>query len=656
MKKSIVIFIISFLGYINTAHSQAKYHVGIQKISIEPGDDFFSLPLQGYGDPVEGRFSLGWSRFQELAKSRTITGAGDYLFSLKKNGDLWHIKTSVKNPVWEFVGATDTVFRLAGSDPNSFKLIAGLNDRLYAITLNNKLQVYNLSHPSMNWETIGETENTVGFTAGNNKLYIVTSDGNLLEGEIKNNTIIWSLMGEVKQGVISIAAILDRIYILTDSQRIWEGKKKNGTVVWNEIAYLNGITYKTPVNQIAISNGNLYAVGFDNVLYKSFHHTNNDLSVNALVIKSEKTSLAIVGIDLCAMDYEFSQEIKKEIKSKTGITEGSIMLNFSHSHFSPVSKLWYAFGAFGVPDERYMQKIKESIVKAVIEAEKNMELCDLFYGRTKTYIGRNRSLQGEDAKINDPDLDIIKMVRSDGTLKTVLFFAGCHPVFTASELEFYSIGANYPAIARNMIEDKLKIDNSVFLQTTSADINPRIDDYTVLGTALAFDVLKRMDEPMQKISGGISFHYDSIVAPINVWSKEDIKKFRNENSNKSGDIEAEKNVRWANSMLNNYETVSKSSMPVYIQTFNIGNWKLIGLSREPVSEYGIAIKDLFPGKLVTVAGYNNDVSSYLPSPKHILAKTYEGSYSFYWYGAIALFPEGIMDLVMQKIKKINKIK
>ncbi|MDP2161500.1 MAG: hypothetical protein Q8K02_13525, partial [Flavobacterium sp.] len=59
---------------------------------------------------------------------------------------------------------------------------------------------------------------------------------------------------------------------------------------------------------------------------------------------------------------------------------------------------------------------------------------------------------------------------------------------------------------------------------------------------------------------------------------------------------------------------------------------------------------------VTVAGYNNDISSYLPSPKHISAKTYEGSYSFYWYGAIALFPEIVMDLVVQKIKIINKIK
>jgi hypothetical protein len=97
-------------------------------------------------------------------------------------------------------------------------------------------------------------------------------------------------------------------------------------------------------------------------------------------------------------------------------------------------------------------------------------------------------------------------------------------------------------------------------------------------------------------------------------------------------------------------------MPVYIQTFDIGNWKLIGLSREPVSEYGLEIKKLFPKKMVTVAGYNNDVSSYLPSAKHIIAETYEGSYSFYWYGAIALFPENILDLVIQKIRNDSKIK
>ena len=51
-------------------------------------------------------------------------------------------------------------------------------------------------------------------------------------------------------------------------------------------------------------------------------------------------------------------------------------------------------------------------------------------------------------------------------------------------------------------------------------------------------------------------------------------------------------------------------MPVYIHTINIGNWKLVGLSREAVTQYGIEIRRLWPDQPVSVVGYTNDVSSY----------------------------------------------
>ena len=99
--------------------------------------------------------------------------------------------------------------------------------------------------------------------------------------------------------------------------------------------------------------------------------------------------------------------------------------------------------------------------------------------------------------------------------------------------------------------------------------------------------------------------------------------------------------------------VTEMAMPVYVHTINIGNWKLVGLSREVTTPYGFGIKNLWPQSMVSVAGYTNDVSSYLPTSLHIERKNYEGKDSFYWYGMPDTFPENIEEMIINQIKKNN---
>ncbi|HEY0770614.1 MAG TPA: hypothetical protein VGD31_09800, partial [Sphingobacteriaceae bacterium] len=110
-----------------------------------------------------------------------------------------------------------------------------------------------------------------------------------------------------------------------------------------------------------------------------------------------------------------------------------------------------------------------------------------------------------------------------------------------------------------------------------------------------------------------------------------------------------------NLMLKKYkENKVPTSLPVLVQTINIGEWKLVGLSREVVTEYGPAIRKIWPDKLVSVAGYCNDISSYLPNRWHVEAKLYEGNESFFWYGETAFFPEDVLEALTGKIKSLNK--
>ena len=96
------------------------------------------------------------------------------------------------------------------------------------------------------------------------------------------------------------------------------------------------------------------------------------------------------------------------------------------------------------------------------------------------------------------------------------------------------------------------------------------------------------------------------------------------------------------------------SMPVYVNTLNIGNWKLVGFSRETTTGYGLGVKSFRPGKLVSVAGYTNDVSSYLPTHMHIEAGTYEGKDSFFWYGMPCIFPKNVDEIILNRVKSLAR--
>ncbi len=96
------------------------------------------------------------------------------------------------------------------------------------------------------------------------------------------------------------------------------------------------------------------------------------------------------------------------------------------------------------------------------------------------------------------------------------------------------------------------------------------------------------------------------------------------------------------------------SLPVYVHTINIGNWKLVGFSRETTTGYSFGVKNMWPGKMVSVAGYTNDVSSYLPTHMHIEDRGYEGLDSFFWYGSPNVFPVNVDDIILSEIKDLKR--
>lgn len=613
------------------------YLAGTARVSIEPDPSLVSLSLAGYGYPGEGRFTLKWEICGDATEITSLAGEGTTLYALTSDAELRKGKIVRGKVEWSAMEKT------AG-----FRFLTVCRKKLYAVDRQFCLWVKEVS--AKKWKAAGYLPVINGITSCDGKLYLATDKNEYWEGEVQREKVDWRKTGQAEQ-VLGLAANGERLYALTANQILWQHRRGEVYSPWLKIGYRNGINWKEPLRQIAFAGNRLFAVGEDGRLYRSTHSTEGNLTARALALSSGDADLLILTVDLCGFDLSLTHAVKREITARTGIPPEAILLNASHTHFAPVSQGWYTWGEHNqLPDTLYLYgTVKPALVKAAVDALKNRRKVSLYFARTSSEIGGNRSLSGKDA-LYDPTLDVLETVDEKNGERNVLFLAGCHAVFQNAGEEGFRISPNFPGIARKIIEES-GVKNALFLQACAGDINPLHDDHRETGKILAADVCKAISGKLTPLQGGLSCRLDSVLIPVTPWSVEKIQSFRAGNEKYPGDLEAEKNVRWADLMLKRYrENRMPSYMPVYIQTFRIGNWKLIGLSREAVTEYGEAIRALWPDQRVSVAAYCNDVPSYLPTAPHIRAADYEGYGSFFWYAQPDRFPEHILEIIVQEIK------
>lgn len=454
--------------------------------------------------------------------------------------------------------------------------------------------------------------------------------------------------------IINTTSWHNRKYALRADNTIW---RRTVTGAWVKIARANGTAYDINVQQIAAIKGRLYAKDSTGRFYIARHcvGNGNGLKTTALAVRQQQQTVVLVALDLVGIDYSFATGIKNAIWRSRGIPPQAILINISHTHFAPVMQHYAAFPSYGqLPDSMYLRFVQQQTIKAIEGALKDLAPAELYFSRGVTHIGFNRSSPNKKTPY-DSTVDVIEIKKGKGKRDAMLFLASCHPVFGTDGIAMMTITANYPGITRTLLAQKKNLKDVLFLQGCSGDINPRSDSHELTGTELAADILEIPGGNSTKIEGALSYALDTMNIKVTPWQPERIKQFKQEYSNKEGDVWAEKNVRWSDLMLQRYaQNKVPSTMPEYIQTINIGNWKLVGLSREVVTEYGTSIKALWPDKLVSVAGYCNDIASYLPAPSHVRSGVYEGLDSFFWYAQPALFTDTTLKEILQTIQSNNR--
>lgn len=630
------------LDWMSSQLGEYSYKVGYGSAPIDAADAFFSQALQGYGHPAEGRYSLEWIHDGTVDVNEPLSffGGGDDLFSLDIGGDLYRYRSGA----WQKLFSTNEVSLLAGAVPESYKLLCAGGDALYGVSLNNHLSTSTLD--LFERKEVCVVPDAVAITASDEGVYVFTSSSELVfkPSDLKLKA---EQIGKVPFDVRSAAWYEGRLYALSSDQHLWVNEPSAGKE-WAVAGYLNGETWKEAIKYIAVAGGHLFGIGFDGSLYRASDRSRGDLYARTITINEGPATVALVSLDLGAINYQLVKEIKKTIQSSYGLDPASVLISVTHTHFAPAAMDWEMFPG-GKADARYLSFLKDAVVRSVGDALGNMAPAEAGFRRTSEELGYNRGLKGADA-VTDPAIDVIDFRRADGRT-VVLFEAACHPVFPNSGNNRYTLGANYPGVARQIIEESKDNIFPVFFQGCCGDTDPVSQDYNETGKALAGKVLEALKGESKEVNGGIRFMFDSLAVPVHAMSLKEVRGFLVENSGRSLDIEAIKNVKWAKKMLAAYGNGTvKTHQTEYYQLIDIGNWRIVALSREPVKEYALRIRELWPEKNVTVLGYSNDVSSYLTDDKHVEEGTYESHDSFFWYGEHAPFPKGTLDKIVSAIK------
>jgi hypothetical protein len=616
------------------------YDVGTASCSIEPANETVSLTLAGYANPLEGRFTLTWDSL----------GACNYL-------SLFQIQDSVLilNDKYELSIAGKenlTSSKLLYMD-SPVKEIVFFKNKFYGINPEGELVIGGWKHGTVSWTKTTPVIKSVSLTASGDYIFIIDKENKLLKNSSPETGFEWIQDHDIPN-IASIACDQNRLYALTRENTLWQ-KSLTEKESWLKIGYKNNVTYTIDAVKISFVNGNLYAIDNKNHLYKNRHSTAGDLKATAMSITKDGKTVIIAGVDVCGFDKTFTDDMKEEIHQKTGIARDAILINASHTHFAPVTQSWITWQPPNQrPDSLYLLNVvRTGIIKAIEQSLDNRQPSHLYFQRGICDIGKNRR-NIKDYDIYDNTVDIITAVSVKDKKKTLLFLAGCHPVSTDPEVNYFTVNANFPGYARALLEKEPDIENAIFLQAFAGDINPK-ETFRKSGKQLADSIRQIVrQKTSDEIKGSISFYMDTITIPITPLAQHEIESYKNENSKKTEDLLTERNIRWADIMLDLY---SRNQMPnhmsVYYQTFNIGNWKLVALSREVTTEFGMAIRDIWPNKKVSVIAYSNDVPSYLSTDPHILAENYEGYDSFFWYGQPSPFPLKTFDRIIHSIKEIN---
>lgn len=378
----------------------------------------------------------------------------------------------------------------------------------------------------------------------------------------------------------------------------------------------------------------------------------DDIYARVTLLQQNKP-LLIIQFDLTGGDRSFTNGIKNAMKKKFNLQEDEIMINFSHSHYSifvtgedsDTRRGMYSIGQDQWPlsheevdyteDIRYFHFLKNTIIGMTEHCFANLQEGRMLVGKGTSDFGCSRRLITEDGlkfrpNFNAPidkDLYIYQLVDTDKRLKGLIYCYGCHP----TSMRGNRMSAEFIGAACTYLEEIYPEANAVFLQGCAGDVKLRMyagekfglttpDEMRVAAEKLGEDVIHTIKHAdFVPVDGPVTSKLIDVRLFTEFWEIDNHEKTLNDES-----LTEYRKLRTRIVIDSIRNGTDRKFLQHWIQIWQLGDTvKIIAMEGEIPSAYALKIKQLLKGQQVTVLGYTNGTSSYIPTRQWLEEGGYE---------------------------------
>ena len=336
-----------------------------------------------------------------------------------------------------------------------------------------------------------------------------------------------------------------------------------------------------------------------------------DLWAKALAIEDPRGSrLVIVTMDLISVPRPLRDWLSDLAQKRYRLPPNGLLMNCSHTHCGPSLRTAPPTEKRDAkkplsPPEQYMVLLKQRLETVVGDALKRLAPAKLDFLHARAGFAMNRrraTLQGYRNAPNfegpvDHEVPVLRVTDAQDKIVALLFGYACHNTTMGD----YMIRGDYAGYAQQYIEEAHPGTTALFMIGCGADQNPYPRSTEELakyhGRSLALAVEAALQTVPRPLSGPLRVAFEDVMIDY-------APPLQGAQSKTTGQVRA------------NY--------PCPVQVVRFGrDLTLVAIGGETVVDYSLRLKRELAGPIVWVAGYSNDVFTYLPSSRVLAEGGYE---------------------------------
>lgn len=386
--------------------------------------------------------------------------------------------------------------------------------------------------------------------------------------------------------------------------------------------------------------------------------------IKALALRdSAGMTSVLVTADLVGLSEAMVDLIARQALEKHGLPRERLLLNYSHNHSCPVTGdvLWLYYEHTAEEKaacDRYTKHLHQWYGEVIGKAIADLKPADLSFeqGLAGVAVNRRRSRPGGRALGGQVDQDVpVLVARAGDQIRAVVFGYSCH----TTALSGLTISGDYAGFAQIAVEKTFPGSVAMFVQNCGGDANPlpRImgsneapasDLAQHYGDILAEAVRQVVRGKMVPLSGPLVVAMGT--TELFFQPGPSLDELRNRLPDAKGMIRREIE-HW----IAEYESEGalKDRVPYPVQVWRFGpELTYIALTGETVVDYSLRFKAAYGWDTTWVAGYHNDLLSYVPSLRVLREGGYEGTTGIYEYGHRAPYTETVEQQIASKVEEL----